>query len=60
MKYIRIETTLGYESFVNTECIESVMSIDGETRIFTKRLDGMFATYEPIHEIMQRICEEQT
>ena len=36
------------------------MSVDGETRIFTVRSDGMFATYEPMDKIMRRIREEQT
>ena len=60
MKYIKFETTLGYEAHINPKYIESVLSIDGETRIFTLRGDGMFATYEPINEIMRRIEEEQT
>lgn len=57
MKFIQIES-FGNKTFVNTECIESVVSIDGKTRIITACGEGYFETEDPIDAVMRKITEE--
>lgn len=54
MKYIEIKS-FGNRAFINTQYIESVIEIDGKTRICPACGEGYFETDEPIEVIMKRI-----
>ena len=48
----------GNPTYINVRNIESVIFIDGKTRICPANSEGYYETDEPIGEIMQRIQEE--
>ena len=54
MKYIEIKS-FGNRTFINTQYIESVIEIDGKTRICPAGGDGYYELDEPIEDIMARI-----
>ena len=56
-KFIRI-VSFGNLTYINVQYIESVIFIDGKTRICTANGEGYFDTDEPLEEIMRRIQEE--
>ena len=56
-KFIRI-VSFGNPTYINVQYIESVICIDGKTRICPTCGEGYFETDEPLEEIMRRIQEE--
>ena len=56
-KFIRI-VSFGNPTYINAQYIESVIFIDGKTRICPVGGEGYFETDEPLEKIMQRIQEE--
>lgn len=54
MKFIEIES-FGNKTFINIKYIESIISIDGKTRIVPAIDDGYFETNESIEEVMKKI-----
>lgn len=54
MKFIEIES-FGNKIFINIKYIESIISIDGKTRIVPASGDGYFETNESIEEVMKKI-----
>lgn len=55
--FIRV-VCFGNPTYINVRYIESVIFIDGKTRICPANSEEYFETDEPIGEIMQRIQEE--
>ena len=56
-KFIRI-VSFGNPTYINVQYIESVICIDGKTRICPICGEGYYDTDEPFEEIMRRILEE--
>lgn len=56
-KFIKI-VSFGIPTYINVQCIESVLFMDGKTRICPQGDNGYFETDEPLEEIMRRIQEE--
>ena len=56
-KFIRI-VSFGNPTYINVQYIESVICIDGKTRICPVCGEGYYDTDEPFEEIMRRILEE--
>lgn len=57
-KFIR-NVSLGNPTYINVQYIESVIFIDGKTRIFPANGEGYFETDEPLEKIMRRIQGEK-
>ena len=57
-KFIRI-VSFGNPTYINVQHIESVIFIDGKTRICPANGVEYFETDEPLEKIMQRIQEER-
>lgn len=53
-KFIRI-VSFNNPTYINVQYIESVIFIDGKTRICTVNSEGYFETNEPLEKIMGRI-----
>ena len=53
-KFIRI-VSFNNPTYINVQYIESVIFIDGKTRICTVNGEGYFETNEPLEKIMGRI-----
>ena len=56
-KFIRI-VSFGNPTYINVQYIESVICIDGKTRICPACGEGYFETDESVEEIVARIMEE--
>ena len=56
-KFIRI-VSFGNPTYINVQYIESVICIDGKTRICPVCGEGYYDTDEPFEEIIRRILEE--
>lgn len=56
-KFIRI-VSFGNPIYINVQYIESVIFIDGKTRIIPTNSEAYYETDEPLEKIMQRIQEE--
>ena len=56
-KFIRI-VSFGNPTYINVQYIESVIFMDGKTRICPVCGEGYFETDEPLEKIMWRIREE--
>ena len=56
-KFIRV-VSFGNPTYINVQYIESVIFIDGKTRICPACGEGYFETDETLEKIMRRIYEE--